>query len=728
MSVDRPTFHEAWYRVAGLRPRLLAGVRVYRQDFRGQIWHVLENPSNNNYIRISDDAYHFVGLLDGKRTITEIWQICNDRHGDRSPTQGEVIQILAQLFSSNLLYADISPDTESLFNRYRSRIKRQIQGFITNLLFLRIPLIDPDVFLNRWTGVFSVLFSRAGLALWFILVSAGLYFAVSNMNELIRQGNEVLSSDNLIILYICIVVIKVLHEFGHAFACKIFGRLNNGGGQVHVMGVMFMVFLPLPYVDASSAWAFRNKWHRAIVGMSGILVELALASVAVIVWANTSAGLTHAVAYNLIFIASISTILFNGNPLLRFDAYYVLADVIEIPNLSKRSIDYFYYLVRTYAWKVRNAVNPANSRHEKYWLIFYGIASTAYRIFISIQILLFLNDRLPEDLFIIVPLFAIPALIMWLLFPIGKFIRYLATNAELSRNRITAVSSTLAFILVTGAFLGAIPLPDHKRVEGIVEPVRMGVLHAETDGFVVGYTPSGRTISHDGNSLISAVNPELEAEKEGLLAELRSVRTQKRLAETREIAAAQTLEDQIKALQEKIRKVDKEISSLELKSSIQGTWVSPEIERQKGTFVRRGEQVGLVADLDEVLIRATAGQDLVAMMLEEAYREVEIRVKGRPSVLMSGTIEDIFPAGLEILPSEALGYAVGGSMPTSMQDPSGKKSAERYFEIRIKPDPLSAVRLLTGQRVVVRMNLKSKPLASQWWQSVRQLLQRRFRI
>ena len=116
------------------------------------------------------------------------------------------------------------------------------------------------------------------------------------------------------------------------------------------------------------------------------------------------------------------------------------------------------------------------------------------------------------------------------------------------------------------------------------------------------------------------------------------------------------------------------------------------------------------------------------MMLEEAYREVEIRVKGRPSVLMSGTIEDIFPAGLEILPSEALGYAVGGSMPTNMQDPSGKKSAERYFEIRIKPDPLSAVRLLTGQRVVVRMNLKSKPLASQWWQSVRQLLQRRFHI
>ena len=728
MAVNRPTFHEAWYRVAGLRPRLLSGVKVYRQDYRGQIWHVLENPANNKYIRISDDAYHFAGLLDGKRTISEIWNICNDQFGDRSPTQGEVIQILAQLFSSNLLYADIAPDTESLFNRYQTRIKRQVQGFITNLLFLRIPIIDPDNFLNRWVGIFSGLFSRTGLVLWLLLITAGLYFAISNLGELIRQSGEVLSPDNLLILYACILAIKILHEFGHAFACKRFGKLNNGGGQVHVMGVMFMVFVPLPYMDASSAWAFRNKWHRAIVGMAGLIIELAVASVAVIVWSNTSAGIVHMVAYNLIFIASVSTVLMNGNPLLRFDAYYVLSDLVEIPNLSQRSLEYYYYLVKRYVWKVKNVRNPSNTKGERYWLLFYGVASTAYRIFISIQILLFLNDRLPEDLFIIVPLFAIPAIIMWVFFPIGKFIRYLATNAELARNRLPAVGSTFAVLILSVIFIGAIPMSDHKRIEGIVEPVRLGVLHAESDGVVVGYTSSGLEGTHETTALLNAVNPDLEAEKEELLAELRSVRTQRKLAETREIAAAQTLDEQIEALEEKIRRVDKELSSLDLKSSISGTWVSPAIDRQKGTFVRKGEQVGLVADLDEVIIRATAGQDLAAMLVEEAHREVEIRVKGRPNVLLTGEIFEIFPAGHEILPSEALGYAVGGSMPTSMQDPSGKKSAERFFEIRIRPDPLDNVKLLTGQRVIVRANLKSKPLASQWWQSLRQLLQRRFHI
>ena len=141
MTVDRPTFHESWYRVAQSRPRLLSSVQVYRQHFRGQMWYVLENPSNNDFSRISTDAYRFIGMLDGQRTVADVWRICNEQLGDRAPTQGEVIQLLGQLFCSNLLYAELAIDTESLFNRYRTRIKRQIRGYLTNLLFIRIRTI-----------------------------------------------------------------------------------------------------------------------------------------------------------------------------------------------------------------------------------------------------------------------------------------------------------------------------------------------------------------------------------------------------------------------------------------------------------------------------------------------------------------------------------------------------------------------------------------------------------
>jgi putative peptide zinc metalloprotease protein len=692
------------------------------------MWYVLENPANNEFSRLSVEAYRFIGMLDGRRTIAEVWTRCNEQLGDRAPTQGEVIQLLGQLYCSNLLYAELAPDTESLFNRYRTRIKRQIQGYLTNVLFIRIPLLDPDHFLERWVGIVGWLFGWVGLALWLTILAAGLYFVVGNMSELIHQSSDVLAPDNLILLYLSIVIIKVCHEFGHAFACKRFGKLTGTSGQVHVMGVMFLVFIPLPYVDASSAWAFRKKWHRAVVGMAGVIVELAGAAIAAIIWANTSTGTLHIIAYNIMFVASISTLLFNGNPLLRFDAYYVLSDLIEIPNLSQRATGYIQYLVKKYAWRLKQAHNPAHSLGESIWFVCYGIISTAYRIFICIRILLFLNNRLPEELFILVPFFAASAIIAWVLVPIGKFIRYLATSGELSRTRGRAIASTVGTMVVIIAGLGILRVPDHCRVEGVVEPVKLAIVHVESDGFITDFLHSEQAVAPGRGALIKAVNPQLETEREQLSAELRGLEVKRRIAETEEIAAAQILDEQIQALQEKIERVDFELSSLHLQPVLAGTWVAPDIEKAKGAYLHRGEQIGVVASLEEVRIRATARQKLAALLLEQAYERLEVRVKGRPQVLVTGYIETIFPAGQEVLPSEALGYAVGGSMPTDLRDPSGTRTAEHFFEIRIKPSSGGPVRLLSGQRVVARIQLPSKPLAAQWWRSIRQLFQRRFRI
>jgi len=728
MAVDRPTFHEAWYRVARLHPRLLSSVHVHRQHFRGQIWYVLENPSNNKFFRLSPEAYKFMAMLDGRRTVADVWRTCNEQLGDRAPTQGEVIQLLGQLYSSNLLYAEIAPDTESLFNRYRVRLKREIQGFLTNLLFMRIPLLDPDRFLDRWVGVVGWAFSWIGLGLWLTVIGAGLYFVVGDAEELVRQSLDVLAPGNIVLLYLGMVLIKVCHEYGHAFACKRFGRLSGSGGQVHVMGVMFLVFVPLPYVDASSAWAFRKKWHRAIVGMSGVMVELFCAAIAAIVWSKTSTGTLHILAYNMMFVASVSTVIFNGNPLLRFDAYYVLSDLLEIPNLSQRSNNYLYYLVKKHCWGVKGVHDPAHSLGEQLWSVFYGIASTAYRIFICIRILLFLNNRLPEELFLIVPVMAISAIIMWVLVPLGRFIQYLATSGELNRARVRATLSTLGTLASAVVCTGILKVPDYCRVEGIVEPVGLVAVHAESDGFVTDFLPSDQIVSSGRDFLVKAVNPDLEAEKKSLLAELRGLEVRQRIAETHEIAAVQILAEQIEALNEKIARVDFELSSLHLQPVLSGTWISPDIEKSRGVYLRRGQQVGFLADLDNVHIRATAGQELAAMIVEQAFRDVQIRVRGRPDVEFTGEIEKVFPAGQEVLPSEALGYSVGGSMPTLPQDSRGLKAAEKFFEIRIRPSPERAVHLLTGQRVVTRIRMPSKPLAVQWWRSLRQLFQRRFHI
>jgi putative peptide zinc metalloprotease protein len=306
-------------------------------------------------------------------------------------------------------------------------------------------------------------------------------------------------------------------------------------------------------------------------------------------------------------------------------------------------------------------------------------------------------------------------------------LRFLATGAELARKRAAAIASTFGSLGLIVACVGLIPAPDYWRLEGIVEPVHLAIVYAESDGFVASFLPSGVKVSPGGPPLIGALNPELEAEKKSSIAERRRLEVQIRLEETREIAAAQILDEQLEALDEKIARLEFELASLNLAPPLYGTWVAPDIEHVTGTYLRRGQSIGFVASLDDVIVRATAVQK-VAAMLEQAHKEVELCVKGRPKLKLTGEIEKIFPAGQELLPSQALGYAVGGSIPTLSQDTRGTRAAEKFFEVRIRPNADSSVPLLTGQRVVVRIRMSPKALAAQWWRSARQLFQRRFHI
>ena len=725
MPIDRPTFSESWYRVANLRPRLRSTVQVHRQHFRGELWHVLQDPASNQFFRLNEPAYRFVAALDGRRTVAEVWALTNDSLADDAPTQGEAIQLLGQLYSSNLLQAELPPDAEGLFQRYRKRIRREVQSYLMNLLFVRIPVLDPDHFLDRWVALFGRLFTWPALVLWLLLVLVGSSVVLAHFGELTNQASALFGEQNLarnlLWLYIAFVLVKVLHEFSHAFAAKKFGRDSHTGGEVHVMGVMFLVFTPLPYVDASSAWALRSKFHRAVVGAAGILTELALASVAALVWVNTSANtLPHDLAYKVIFIAGVGTVLFNGNPLLRYDGYYILSDLLEIPNLAQRAKDYLYYLVKRYVWSVRQARSSAHTPGERPWLLFYAVASTVFRVYISVRILLFIADKL----FILGAILAVAALIAWVCVPAAKFLRYLATSGELARVRSRAVFTTLAAFLLLFTAVGLIPVSDRSLVEGVVEPVHLAIVHAAADGFVSDVLPSGSAVSSAGPVLITASNPELLARKEMLLAQVRSIAARRRLAQTKDVAAAQALADQLRALQEQLDRVDDQLRSLNLLAPLAGTWVSPDVDRFKGAFLHRGDTVGLVASLDDTLIRATVPLD-IARVLERADSSVRIRLKGNldPALEFTGSVQRILPAGLDELPSAALGYAASGPIAV---DPQTKKTLEHFFEIRIIPQPNPPVTLLSGERVLVRFSMPPRPLLSQWYRSVLQLIQRRF--
>lgn len=727
MGVDRPTFHESWHRVAELTPRLRTSSRVVRQTYRGQVWHVVEDASGSQFFRMNEPGWRFVGLLDGRTTVERAWQAVSEALGDSAPTQGEVIQLLGQLYSSNLLQAEVAGDTEALFRRQRKRVGREVRAYLMSLLFLRIPLWDPDAFLTRWTPLVGWLFSWVGALLWVALLVAGAWHLIGRERELASGLSGVLATENLIWLYLTFAVIKGLHELGHGFACKAFGMRapdpSGASGAVHTIGVMFLVFMPVPYVDASSSWLFKSRWRRIVVAAAGIVVELSLAAIAAIVWARSAPGTAaSAIAFNAMFLAGVSTLVFNGNPLMRYDGYYILADLLELPNLAKRGQDYVSYLVKKYVYGVRRALSPAYSAGERWWLTAYTVLSWVYRVFVYIAITLFILDQqwvLGAVVLIFIGL-------AWLLVPTGKLLRYLAADAELSRTRGRAVWTTAAACAAVVIGIGLIPVPDHVRVEGVVEPARFANIYAGTDGRLESVRASGESVGPGQEPLVKAQSEDMRSRRVIVDAERVRLATARRLALGQDPAEAQRLEQQIAAVEDQSRWVDENLAALTMAAPLEGTWIAPDLEPRVGGAMRRGEALGVVADLSSLVVRATAEQAEAATLIAAPRHVVELRARGRPGQSATGTIERIFPAGSERLPSPALGFSAGGSVATDPRESRGVKTVQPFFEVRVKIDETAG--LLPGQRVVARFRLEDRPLLSQAWRAISRVLQERFRV
>ncbi len=471
MSIDRPTFHESWHRVAGLRPRVRSGVRVVRQMFRGEWWMLAEDPASGQFYRLSRGAWAFVGRLDGRRTAAEARDLAERAIGDDAPTQGEAIALLAQLSGAGLLAAPAPADAAILLRQRAKRRAREARAMMQPWVFFRVPLVDPDRVLSRVAPLVAWVFSPLGFSLWLGVLLIGAGHLIGREREFVEGVGSALQPGNLPALFVTFALVKLLHEFGHAAACKVLGRReamtpDDPPGAVHALGVMFFLFIPAPYIDASSAWAFRSKRSRLIVGAAGMMVELAIASLAAVVWARSEPGTAApAVAWNVILLASIGTLAFNLNPLLRFDGYFILSDWLELPNLSGRAFDSMKHLMKRRVWGMSRAVDPARSPSERAWLLAYALLAGVYRVMIAVGVLLFIA----RQEWMLGAALATVSLVLWVFFPAARFLRYLFCSVELSRHRPRAVLSTLVAAGVLAVLTAAVPLPRWERLDAVID-------------------------------------------------------------------------------------------------------------------------------------------------------------------------------------------------------------------------------------------------------------------
>jgi putative peptide zinc metalloprotease protein len=706
----------SWYRVAQLRPRLRSHVRMHRHDYRGVRWHVLEDRISRRSHRLNAAAYYVVGMMDGRRTLQQIWDAALARFGDETPTQDDVIRLFSQLHLADVLQCDLSPDVEELVRRAQRISRRGLMAKLISPLAIRVPLVDPDRWLERMLPWYRPLFGPLGAAAWLLLVGWAALASVQHWGELTQDlSNRVLAPENLLILGLVFPLLKALHELGHACAVKAWG------GEVHDMGVMFLVLMPVPYVDASTANAFPSKARRAVVGAAGMAVELAIASAALCFWLEMQPGVLKAVLFNVILIAGVSTVLFNANPLLRFDGYYILADLIDIPNLRQRAQQYVYSFFQRRLFGLAVEAPEATPR-ERAWFVFFTVGSSIYRVFITLGIAMFLATQY----FIVGVVLAIWAVVAGMVLPVVMLLYYLAFSPRLRRHRARAVLSTGGLAAALGALLFAAPVASWTNAQGVLWGAEQWMVRGAAEGFVVKVLAEPGVRVQRGAALIEAADPllaprirVLEAEKEAFEARYLAQRVEENLV------AAQGVLERLKVIDAELARARERQRDLVIRSPAEGVFALPAAQDLTGRFLKQGEQIGYVIPEGEARARVLVPQESVDLVRSRT-RSVSARLAERPGETLQARIVREVPRASDRLPSAALSQVGGGDLALDPSQAASPRTLQTHFEFEI--ELLGARALGAGARVYVRFEHEAEPVGWQLWRLLQQLFLQHFAV
>jgi putative peptide zinc metalloprotease protein len=677
----------------------------------------LRNSLNGHNHRFNAASYAIIGQMDGRRTVQEIWENAGRLSFEASPTQDEVIHLLGRLHDADLIQSDILPSTVEMVRQIRGEQNSGLKQRIANPFSLRFPLCDPDRFLEKWSFLTAPLFSSSALIIWLLIVFCAMVAAGLHWSEITGSlTDQFFTPRNLLLLFLIYPLVKILHELGHAFALK------RWGGEVHELGIMLLAMTPIPYVDATASASFPDKQRRIAAAAMGMVVELLMASLALFVWLNVETGMISGIAYNVMLICGVSTVLFNGNPLLRYDGYYILSDLIEIPNLGQRSTRYLGYLLQRYLLGIETAESPITASGEKGWFLFYGPVSFCYRMTVLVGLVLLVSSRF----FVIGVLIALWGTISLLIFPAVRTLTQFLNSpaARNRRSRLVGVGGGLALSIALFFFI--LPLPFWTSTQGVVWLPEQSALRAGTDCEVIELlAPVEKFVTKDA-PLISGADPFLDVEIEVYKARLKELYASYDAEPLHKRVKRKMLMEEIELVKGNLRQAEEKLEKLLVRSPAPGNFILVDAANLPGRFVKQGELLGYILAEHRPTIRAVVRQADIGLV-RERVTAVEVRLAEQVATRLQAAIERIVPAADLNLPAAALGTSGGGEIPVDPTDPEGLRALETVFQVDISlPEEVKNPHI--GGRVYVRFEHGTMPLAMQLYRSLRQLFLRKFYV
>jgi len=651
MSESFVTTEQIWSRLNELSPQLRKHVRVHVHVYRGERWFLLQDELTSEHLRLNARAYALVGRLDGKCTLNTIYEYLI-AHESADLSIAEVIDIIGRLQRLGAISNVLDKTTLDLVKQYRDKRRSVRLRKLISPLLIRLPVFDPDWVLERITPYFKSFFSVFGALVWLAIVLPAVVLSLQHWNDLgAAYSSDILKPSNLMLLWLLYPLMKLLHEFAHGICVK------HWGGEVHEMGITLLVLTPIPYVDASAATVFKSKHRRMLVSGSGIMVELFIAAIALYVWLGASDGLLRDCAFGVFTIGAVSTVLFNANPLLKFDGYFIVQDLIEIPNLMARSAQYYRYLLKRYVLKFDNQLSPVTAKGERRWFLLYGLASSIYRLFILFFIVVFLSSKY----FLLGVILGCWAVVQQILLPLIKGVKYLLLSPETEPHRQRTQRVVGAAALTCVLVIGLIPMPSSTQAQGVVWVPQQGEMFADVAGFVSEVSVSAGEQVTKGQLLLTLESAELEKTVTVMQNELLALDIRSELLRTLNPGEYALLQEDVAALHRSLSDLQAQKRKLKMVATSDGTFTPAKQGELTGHYFAQGELIAHVVNPTELVVRV-AVPDVDSGLLQVGVKSATVRLAEALGHKIKASVVSEVPAADHKLPSAALGAAGGGGI------------------------------------------------------------------
>jgi putative peptide zinc metalloprotease protein len=719
-----------------LNMRVRPDLVIRQTRYHGTPYWVIKDPVGLNYFRFQEEEFSILQWLDGHTSLDEIKRRFEKQFAPQKIGLDELGRLIGTLHRSGMVIADLPGQGPQLLKRRKENTRRQRIGKYTNILAIRFKGIDPERiltwmlpyvrwFFTPWAAAACIAFGLSALLL------VAVQFDV--FRSKLPTFHQFFAAENWIWLMVAMGVTKVIHEFGHGLSCKHFG------GECHEMGVMFLVFTPCLYCNVSDSWMLPSKWQRAFIGAAGMYVELVIASIATYVWWFSEPGLLNQLALSTMFVCSVSTVLFNANPLMRYDGYYILSDLTEIPNLRQKASTILSRKMGKWCLGLKEPDDPfLPERHQAFFAI-YSVASAVYLWVITFSILYFLYKVFePYRLQIIGQILVSLSLVTLVGMPMYKLARFFHVPGRVDQVKKPRLYATLGVIALVIAAILFVPLPYR-----IICPLEIKATDAESvyvvvegDLAEVNVQPGDRVTA--GTRLAVLVNQDLDlqiaeltAKRDQLEVQLSVLRQQNVISGTGADNQIGAVDSSLKAVIEQLNLMESDRARLTLIANTPGTVIAapsemprPHQDLKLDTWTgstmdpknigatlpasRLFCQIGDPKQMDAALVIDQGEMDFVRI-----GQEVEIKLDALPGDTFESTIAEISYEKL-LYASKQLSNKAQGEVETTTDETGMERPISTLYQAEAELKDAEGV-IRPGMRGRAKIHAGYQTLGQRFW-------------